>query len=596
MFCYQCGKDILGNGKFCPECGSDISKVSTVSEVEGDVSVGNMKTMVTGSSTESDLSMGDMRAMGRVENAGSSNKTGFVSVALSERYELGEVIGRGGFASVFRATDKKLGRTVAIKKLHPEQADSVTMARFLREGISIAGLNHRNIVQVYDVGEDPSDGSLYLVMELIEGGSLYDLLKKRGKLELPEAMELFKGIAQGLSHAHRKNLVHRDIKPANILLHSEGETIVPKIVDFGLAQAGRESELSMSGYGMGTVVYMPPEQRRDAKSVNHTADVYALGKVLYEMVSGESPDTLDPSEIPPPKELADIIFKCTKPKPEDRFFSVDEVLQALEKNKICIRADKKKIEEKRVVEKISHEPSIGDEKKSWYYTKNEQRIGPLEDVEMESLIKRGEILFSTRVWRQGTRAWLEASESEFAIYFPKKPPVVPVSLPQHSVATFSSDPVYYQRPEGLRVLLLWRNILCGLSVPLFFLSGIGLFLIIPAVVIECILLYRFWYVIQSGNPRTTPGKAVGFSFIPIFAQFHWWHVAWVGLSKDTNSFCRTKKINAHVNEKLARVYYSFLFFSNVPVVGIVGLIGSFIVGSILMKQLVESSIKIIHSR
>jgi len=329
MNCPTCNKKIPDQSKFCLECGSKISLASRQSGQETDLSIGNMKTQEKKPLPESNLSLGDMRTVGRVE--GSLNKTGFVLAALSERYELGDVIGRGGFATVFRAIDKKLGRTVAIKRLYPERVDPVTMARFRREAISIAGLNHRNIVQVYDVGEDPSDGSLYLVMELIEGGSLYDLLKKSGKLKLSEAIELSKGIAQGLSHAHRKNLVHRDIKPANILLHREGETIVPKIGDFGLAQAGRESELSMSGYGMGTAVYMPLEQRRDAKSVNHTADIYALGKVLYEMVTGEIPDQLDPSEIPPPKELADIIFKCTKPKPEDRFFSVDELLQALDK-------------------------------------------------------------------------------------------------------------------------------------------------------------------------------------------------------------------------------------------------------------------------
>ena len=327
MFCPKCNTEIPEKFKFCPECGSDISSASQQSGVEGDVSIGNMKTMVKKPSAESDLSMGDMRTVGRVE--GSVDKTGFVSEPLSVRYELHEEIGRGGFAVVYKATDKKLGRTVAIKKLLKDanEVEYQTLERFKREARVIAGLNHRNIVGVYDVGED-RDG-IYLVMEYVEGGTLRDLLKEKGALGLPEALALFQNMVKGLAYAHRKNLVHRDIKPANILLQEDNGELIPKIVDFGLAQAGRDSELSMSGYGMGTPWYMPPEQRRDAKNVNHTADIYAVGKTLYEMVSGEIPDNVDPELIPPPKKLATLIFKCIKSKAEDRYFSADELLQAV---------------------------------------------------------------------------------------------------------------------------------------------------------------------------------------------------------------------------------------------------------------------------
>ncbi len=338
MVCQQCGKETSDNGKFCSECGSRISaesrlsgnerRISNKEQMNVDVSIGDMPTIEIPWAQSDDMSIGDMETLvPKRPGAGFSPSGSLDSQVFSERYELGEEIGSGGFAKVYKATDKKLGRTVAVKKLHPEKANAITVARFRREAISIAGLNHRNVVQVYDVGEDSVDGSIYLVMELIDGGTLHELLKKKKKLSLEEALPLFEGIAQGLAYAHRKNLVHRDIKPANILLTDD----TPKIVDFGLAQAGRDSELSMSGYGLGTPHYMPPEQRRDAKSVNHTADIYALGKVLYAMVTGQIPDTLDPDEIPPPKELAKIIFKCTKPKPEDRFFSVDELLREMEK-------------------------------------------------------------------------------------------------------------------------------------------------------------------------------------------------------------------------------------------------------------------------
>jgi serine/threonine protein kinase len=302
--------------------------MSAHSGIEGDVSIGNLHTVMQDiPEGDGDRSLGDMPTM---MGGGARSDAGLQHEPLGYRYELHDEIGRGGFAVVYKATDKKLGRTVAIKKLlkDSDEVEYQTLERFKREARVIAGLNHRNVVGVYDVGED--DDGIYLVMEYVEGGSLRDLLKEKGKLPLPEAISYLRGMVQGLSYAHRKNLVHRDIKPANILLQDESGELIPKIVDFGLAQAGRDSELSMSGYGMGTPWYMPPEQRRDAKNVNHTADIYALGKTFYEMVTGEIPDNVDPGEIPPPPKLSEIIFKCIKSKPEERFFSADELYQALD--------------------------------------------------------------------------------------------------------------------------------------------------------------------------------------------------------------------------------------------------------------------------
>jgi formylglycine-generating enzyme required for sulfatase activity/serine/threonine protein kinase len=255
--------------------------------------------------------------------------TASIGTVIAERYELLEEIGRGGFAAVYKARDRKLNRTMAIKRLLADKSgDAHTVERFKREAQAIAALNHRNIVQVFDHDRD-GDG-YYIVMEYVEGGTLRDHLKGKGKLSVEESLKLMRGICQGLALAHRKNLVHRDIKPANILLHQDDGELVPKIVDFGLARAGFDSSHSLSGYGMGTPYYMPPEQRRDAKSVNHTADIYALGKTLYEMLTGEIPDTLDADKIPPPPQLVKIINKCCKAKPEERYFSVDELLRELE--------------------------------------------------------------------------------------------------------------------------------------------------------------------------------------------------------------------------------------------------------------------------
>jgi serine/threonine protein kinase len=344
MNCPKCKAEIPDRFKFCPECGTSVSGISVESEQEhtkgcegqsapGDLSVGDMRTMQPAPGVEPpDLSLGDLKTMtgpGGGESAASLQR----NTPLSERYELLEEIGRGGFAKVWKARDKRLDRLVAVKRLLDGKLEGPmgrqTLERFEREATAIAQLNHRNIVMVHDHDAD-AEGH-YIVMELVAGGTLRDHLKTHGgKLTVAGAVELVKGIAQGLGYAHRKNLVHRDIKPANVLLQKDGDELTPKIVDFGLARLGSESELSVSGYGMGTPWYMPPEQRRNAKGVNHTADIYALGKVLYEMVTGEIPDNVDPEQIPAVNGLSEIIFKCIKSNPEDRYFSAAEVLKALD--------------------------------------------------------------------------------------------------------------------------------------------------------------------------------------------------------------------------------------------------------------------------
>ena len=319
MKCPKCNKEIPDGSKFCLECGSAVSsasKQSHASAAEGGA----------------EPSLGDLRTL-ETPGGAAAAAGGLAGAPLASRYELGAEIGRGGFAAVWKARDRKLDRTVAVKRLLPGAGNDaqarLTLERFRREARVIGGLNHRHIVEVYDHDCD-AEGD-YIVMEYVDGGTLREYLKSQGgKLPVVEALPLFRGLAQGVAYAHRKNLVHRDLKPANILLELDGGKPVAKIADFGLARQGTDSSASLSGYGMGTPYYMPPEQRRDAKNVNHTADIYALGKVLYEMVSGDVPDNVHPGKIPPPPELARIIFKCVETKPEDRYFSVDDLLRDLD--------------------------------------------------------------------------------------------------------------------------------------------------------------------------------------------------------------------------------------------------------------------------
>jgi formylglycine-generating enzyme required for sulfatase activity len=341
MLCPKCHKTIPDGSRFCLECGSAVSSDSqseaAQAAVRAGVSLGGALTQTGPAPADGAaapaLSLGDQRTLqGAGSPAGISPSAG-AGVALTKRYELEAEIGRGGFAVVWRARDRKLGRTVAVKRLLPEASQgpggAQTVQRFEREAQAIATLNHRNIVQVFDSDTD-ADGR-YIVMEYVSGGTLRDYLKKRGKLPVAEAVALAMGLCRGLAAAHRQGLVHRDVKPANVLLEpAEAGGPLPRLVDFGLARQGRESELSATGYGLGTPYYMAPEQRRDAKSVTHTADIYALGKTLYEMLTGEIPDSVDPALLPPPEELGRIILKCIRSNPAERYFSAEDLLRDLE--------------------------------------------------------------------------------------------------------------------------------------------------------------------------------------------------------------------------------------------------------------------------
>jgi formylglycine-generating enzyme required for sulfatase activity/ribosomal protein L40E len=334
LVCPKCGSQLPEKAKFCHECGHSVSAESGAEAP--DVSLGGLQTLAggTGAPVPSpvDASLGGLKTMTGAETGKGGAGSADDGIPLSERYEVKEEIGRGGFAVVHLGRDLRLDRPVAIKRLLPEAAagphGARTIERFEREAQAIASLNHRNVVAVHDTDRD-AEGR-YIVMEYVEGGTLRDHLKENGALPVPQAVALVVGICRGLASAHRKGVVHRDVKPANILLSRDEGKLLPKLTDFGLARAGGGSDVSVTGFGMGTPFYMAPEQRRDAKGVNHTADIYSVGKTLYELVTGQVPENVDPGEIPPPPELAEIIFRCIRTKPEERYFSVEDLIRDLE--------------------------------------------------------------------------------------------------------------------------------------------------------------------------------------------------------------------------------------------------------------------------
>ncbi|MEU0453910.1 Stk1 family PASTA domain-containing Ser/Thr kinase [Streptomyces sp. NPDC006129] len=268
---------------------------------------------------------------------------------LGGRYELGQVLGRGGMAEVYLAHDTRLGRTVAVKTLRADLArDPSFQARFRREAQSAASLNHPAIVAVYDTGEDYIDNVSipYIVMEYVDGSTLRELLHSGRKLLPERAMEMTIGILQGLEYAHRNGIVHRDIKPANVMLTRNGQV---KVMDFGIARAMGDSGMTMTQTAavIGTAQYLSPEQAK-GEQVDARSDLYSTGCLLYELLTvrppfvGDSPvavayqhvreepqapSVFDP-EITP--EMDAIVLKALVKDPDYRYQSADEMRADIE--------------------------------------------------------------------------------------------------------------------------------------------------------------------------------------------------------------------------------------------------------------------------
>ena len=203
---------------------------------------------------------------------------------IAERYELEELVGTGGMSSVYRAHDRLLERDVALKVLHQEfTADTDYVERFRREARSVAQLSHPNIVTVIDRGEQ--DGRQYIVFEYVKGENLKALVQRVGPLPEEEAVRLALQIARALGFAHDNGLVHRDVKPQNVLLNGDGQA---KVTDFGIARSLDVGGLTQTGTVMGTSDYIAPEQARGSQ-VDAQSDIYSLGTVLYELLTGEVP-------------------------------------------------------------------------------------------------------------------------------------------------------------------------------------------------------------------------------------------------------------------------------------------------------------------
>ena len=257
---------------------------------------------------------------------------------INERYEIVKSIGEGGMANVYLAQDTILERKVAVKVLRGDlSTDDKFIRRFQREAQSVSNLSHQNIVEVYDVGEE--DGNHYIVMEYIEGKTLKQLLKKRETLTLTEVIDIMTQLTDGIAHAHESYIIHRDIKPQNIMIEDNG---LIKITDFGIAQALNATQLTQTNSVMGSVHYLPPEQA-SGKGSTIKSDIYSMGILMYELLTGNVPFKGDNAveialkhmkdKIPSirkqnpaiPQSIENILLKAAAKNPRNRYESARDM-------------------------------------------------------------------------------------------------------------------------------------------------------------------------------------------------------------------------------------------------------------------------------
>lgn len=270
---------------------------------------------------------------------------------INDRYEVIRSIGEGGMANVYLGYDTILDRNVAIKVLRGDLSnDEKFVRRFQREALSASSLAHPNIVEMYDVGED--DGIYYIVMEYVEGKTLKQLLKKRGTLTLSEAIDIMSQLTDGMAHAHDSYIIHRDLKPQNIMIKDDGQI---KITDFGIAMALNSTQLTQTNSVMGSVHYLPPEQA-SGKGCTIKSDIYSMGIIFYELLSGSLPfrgdnaveialkhmreplPSLRDENSAIPQSIENIIRRSTAKNPKNRYDSArsmhEDLLTALDDDRM----------------------------------------------------------------------------------------------------------------------------------------------------------------------------------------------------------------------------------------------------------------------
>ncbi len=322
---------------------------------------------------------------------------------INDRYEIIRSIGEGGMANVYLGYDTILDRNVAVKVLRGDLSnDEKFVRRFQREALSASSLSHPNIVEMYDVGED--NGMYYIVMEYIEGETLKQLLKRRGKLTLSEAIDIMLQLTDGMAHAHDSYIIHRDLKPQNIMIEDDGQI---KITDFGIAMALNSTQLTQTNSVMGSVHYLPPEQAA-GKGSTIRSDIYSMGIIFYELLTGELPFRGDNAveialkqmkeQIPDiresnseiPMSVYNVILKSTAKNPKNRYTDA----RAMHDDLLTVLDDDRLSETKHVYKYPEHEENTKAVEKLKNIEKSEEVVAEKIEEKEEKLSKRLIIILS----------------------------------------------------------------------------------------------------------------------------------------------------------------------------------------------------------